>query len=89
MSTTRNLLAVLAIVLLCAGSCAPQPPVPLPGRPTKRSAVAWSAHRAAFTENGTTPGAGACSLTEANSPVSLSLRGKFLAESSFFSALTS
>jgi hypothetical protein len=32
LSTARNLLAVLAIVLLCAGSCAPQPPVPLPGR---------------------------------------------------------
>ena len=30
MSTARNLLALLAIVLLCAGSCAP--PVPLPGR---------------------------------------------------------
>jgi hypothetical protein len=31
-STERNLLAFVAIVLLCAGSCAPQPPVPLPGR---------------------------------------------------------
>ena len=32
MSSARNLLALLAIVLLCAGSCAPQPPAPLPGR---------------------------------------------------------
>ena len=32
MSTARNLLAFLAIVLLCVGSCAPQPPAPLPGR---------------------------------------------------------
>ena len=31
MSTARNLLAFLAIVLLCAGSCAPQPAA-LPGR---------------------------------------------------------
>ncbi len=48
----------------------------MPGRATKRSAVAWSAHGSALIENGTTPGAGAWSLTEANRPVSLSLRGK-------------
>jgi hypothetical protein len=32
LSTARNLLALLATVLLCAGSCAPQPSAPLPGR---------------------------------------------------------
>jgi hypothetical protein len=32
LSTARNLLALSAIVLFCAGSCAPQPSVPLPGR---------------------------------------------------------
>jgi hypothetical protein len=31
-STAPNLLALLAIIVLCAGSCAPQPAVPLPGR---------------------------------------------------------
>jgi hypothetical protein len=32
LSTARNLLACLGIALFCAGSCAPQPPAPLPGR---------------------------------------------------------
>jgi hypothetical protein len=31
-SIVQNLLVFPAIVLLCAGSCAPQPPMPLPGR---------------------------------------------------------
>ena len=50
--------------------------VDVPGRASKRSATAWSAHCSALIENGSTPGAGTCSLTEANRPVSLSLRGK-------------
>jgi hypothetical protein len=31
-STVRNLLAFAATLLLCAGSCAPQPPALVPGR---------------------------------------------------------
>ena len=47
-----------------------------PGKATQCSAVAPSSHCRLFTVNGITPSAGSWSLTDANSPVCDSVRGK-------------